>query len=106
MAAQPIHIRVFLSSPGDVPEERAIAAKILDDLPHDPLLKGRVTTETIAWDQPGSATPLLASMTPQEAISQGMPLPANCQIVIVIFWSRMGTPLPEEYKKSDGSGFL
>jgi hypothetical protein len=98
------HLVIFVcSSPGDVPDERLLAARVIDDLPRDPLLKGKITTEVVAWDQPGSATPMLATMTPQEAINQGMPLPADCDVVIVIFWSRMGTPLPPEYTKP-GSG--
>src|SRR5437588_786952 len=104
MADSPRHIRVFISSPGDVPEERLIAAQVLDDLPRDPLLKGKITIEAVAWDQAGSAAPMLATMTPQEAINQGMPLPADCYLVIVIFWSRMGTPLPPEYTKPGPGG--
>ncbi len=61
--------------------------------------------ETVAWDQPGSATPMLATMTPQEAINQGMPQPADCDVVVVIFWTRMGTPLPPEYLKPNGDRF-
>lgn len=105
MAQPPRHIRVFLSSPGDVPEERQLATKVLYDLPFDPLLAGKITIQVVAWDQPGSATPLLATVTPQEAINQGMPLPADCDLVIVIFWSRMGTPLPPEYTKPNGERF-
>lgn len=47
-----------------------------------------------------------AILTPQEAIKQGLPKPSECNIVIVIFWSRMGTPLPAEYQKPDGSRYL
>ncbi|MHB8625590.1 MAG: hypothetical protein ACYDBJ_29215 [Aggregatilineales bacterium] len=85
--------------------ERALAAKVLEELPLDPLLKGKVTIEVVAWDQPGSATPMQATITPQEAINRGMPLPAQCDIVIVIFWARMGTPLSDSFKKADGSRF-
>ena len=45
-------------------------------------------------------------MTPQEAISQQQPKPSECDVVVVIFWSRMRTPLPSDYKKKDGSLFL
>lgn len=48
---------------------------------------------------------MLANLTPQEAISQGLPLPSDCDLVIVIFWSRIGTPLPPQYTKSDGTYF-
>lgn len=44
-----------------------------------------------------------AQLEPQEAIDQGLKKPSDCNIVIVIFWSRMGTPLSEKYRKPDGS---
>jgi energy-coupling factor transporter ATP-binding protein EcfA2 len=102
----PRHLRIFLSSPGDVADERALALRVLEQLPTDPLLRGRVTFEAIAWDKPGASAPLLANMTPQEAINQGLPKPSECDIVVVIFWSRMGTPLPPEYVKADGARYL
>ena len=99
-------VRIFLASPGDVADERALARKVLEQLQYDPFLRGRVTIETIAWDRPGADTPMLATMTPQEAISTQLPKPSECDVVVVIFWSRMGTPLPEEYVKEDGSRYL
>jgi Sulfatase-modifying factor enzyme 1 len=101
-----LHLRVFLASPGDVADERTLALQVLEQLQYDPLLRGRITVETVAWDKPGAGTPMLAIMTPQEAIKEDLLTPAQCDIVIVIFWSRMGTPLPEEWKKPDGSRYL
>src|SRR5512147_1320397 len=102
----PQPLRAFLASPGDVADERALALGVLEQLQYDPLLRGRITIETVAWDKPGAGTPMLATMTPQEAIKKGLPTPADCDIVIVIFWSRIGTPLPVDWKKPDGSGYL
>src|SRR5258708_5469419 len=99
-------IRIFVSSPGDVPDERAIAISILEQLSYDPLLRDKITIEIVAWDK-SSGAPMLASMTPQEAINQGLPRPSDCEIVIAIFWSRMGTPLPfPDYKKPNGEHYL
>ncbi len=106
MPEQPRHIRIFLSSPGDVADERGLALDVLDKLPYDPLLRGKITLEIVAWDKPGADTPMLATTTPQEAINQGLPLPGQCDIVIVIFWARMGTPLPDKYKKPDGERYF
>lgn len=99
----PLRLRVFLASPGDVGDERALALRALEQLPYDPFLRGRISIETVAWDKPGSDTPMLATLTPQEAISQQRPKPSECDIVVVIFWSRMGTPLPATYVRDDGS---
>jgi len=106
-AATPLHLRVFLASPGDVSEERGLALRVLEEIPYDPLLRGELTIETVAWDQPGGGTPMLATMTPQAAITAGLPRPAQCDIVVVIVWSRMGTPLPvDQYRKPDGSTYV
>ncbi|WP_291854464.1 SUMF1/EgtB/PvdO family nonheme iron enzyme [Accumulibacter sp.] len=105
--AGPLPLRVFLASPGDVSQERGLALQVLEQLPYDPLLRGRVTIETVAWDKSGAGTPMLATMTPQAAIAAGLPKPSACDIVIVIVWSKMGTPLPvDEYHKADGSAYL
>lgn len=104
-------IRVFLASPGDVNEERAITLEVLDRLEYDPLFKRNgasgVSIHAVAWDKPGAGTPMRATMTPQTAIKQGLPSPSDCDIVVVLFWGRMGTPLPHpEYQKEDGSPYL
>jgi hypothetical protein len=106
-SAAPLHIRVFLASPGDVADERALARQVLERLPYDPLLRGQVTIEPVAWDQPGAGVPMLATMTPQAAIEAGLPKPSECDIVVVIFWARMGRPLSlKEDRKPDGSPYL
>ena len=49
MAAPPLHLRVFLSSPGDVADERALARRVLkDELPYDPFLRGQVTFDAVS----------------------------------------------------------
>ncbi len=101
----PRHLRVFLASPGDVAEERRLALEILDRLPDDPVFRDKITLRTIAWDKPGAGTPLLATVTPQDAIAKGLTPPSDCDIVIVILWSRLGTPLPADWKKPDGSPY-
>jgi len=59
----------------------------------------------MTWDKPGAGASMLASMTPQEAIASGLPKPSQCDIVVVVPWSHMGTSLPVEYRKADGSGY-
>jgi hypothetical protein len=103
--AAAVPLRIFLASPGDVAEERTIAREVVERLPKDPLLRGRITTDLVAWDGPGGA-PMEANMTPQEAIKQGLPRPAKCDIVVLILWSRIGTVLPRDFEtKPDGSAY-
>jgi Domain of unknown function (DUF4062) len=102
---EPTHLRVFLSSPSDVAAERAIARSILGRLPYDPFLRGRITIEIVAWDGPVGSVPMTVTVTPQEAINRGLARPSECDIVIVILWRRLGTPLPDTYRRPDGTRY-
>ena len=44
-------------------------------------------------DGDGGPERLLATLTPQDSVNRGMARPCNCDIVVVVLWSRMGTPL-------------
>lgn len=88
----PEHIpffRVFLSSPGDVNDERKAVLEVLQRLPNRPAFREKVGFRVVAWDQPGADTPMLATMSPQAAIDAGLPRPSECDIVVCILWSRM-----------------
>jgi hypothetical protein len=93
--------RVFLSSPGDVNDERKAVLEVLERLPNRPAFREKVGFRVVAWDKPGADTPMLATMSPQAAIDAGLPRPSQCDIVVVIFWSRMGTPF-----NMDGTDYL
>jgi len=105
--SQKNHYRVFLSSPGDVTPEREIARELLTkELPYDPLLKGKVSFEVVSWDDPVSPIPLVATISPQEAITRFGPSPSKCDIVIVILWARLGTHLDlTKYVKLNGERY-
>jgi tetratricopeptide (TPR) repeat protein len=96
-------LRVFLASPGDVGEERAFVRELLDSiLPSDPLLARyrRVHFELVSWDHPHGGPPMLGNMTPQQAILRFKHRPADCDLVIVILYTRIGTHLT-----MDGTAF-
>jgi len=89
--------RIFVSSPGDVPDERLRADLIIDKLAQDYSRFFRI--EGYRWEH----EPMLASAHFQDAIDP----PSKFDIVILILWSRLGTPLPEktplrEYRGLDG----
>jgi hypothetical protein len=103
----PLQIRIFLSSPGDVADERGLAARIVkEELPYDPFIRGWVTFDLVSWDDSTAPTPMPANLPPQDAVNRGLPKPSECDFVVVILWSRMGTPLPEQYRKADGERYL
>ena len=78
----------------------------LQQLPSDPFVRDRATIELVAWDTPGGGAPMLAARTPQASIDAGMPRPSECDVVIAVFWGRIGTPLPHpEYARADGTAY-
>lgn len=93
--------RVFISSPGDVVDERGLAKATIAEFAQT--YQPSVQLEAVAWDVPGYRTPMPAALTPQQAIDLGLPKPSECDVVVVIFWSRLGTPLdPEKHPPRPG----
>ncbi len=95
--------RIFIASPGDVSEERKIVEQIIKTLrQEETLFYGKAILFPIMWEK----LALEAWVSPQRAIELGLPTPAECDVVVVIFWSRMGTPLSlADYKKPDGTQY-
>lgn len=104
MSDSTLSLRVFVSSPGDVAEERDTARRVIEGMPQHPALQGRVQFETIDWHSSG--VPMSATMSPQEAVNRGIYAPAECDVVVFILWSRMGTPLPDDYRRPDGQRYM
>ena len=93
----PQRLRIFVSSPSDVPEERLRAALIVDKLSQD--YCRFFSIESYRWEHEA----MLASAHFQDAIEP----PSYFDVVVLILWSRLGTPLPEktaerEYRGIDG----
>ena len=99
------HVRVFISSPGDVLAERLRARDVVERLGKDPAFRDRLKIDAVLYDDPDAPAPLLAHLTPQESINQGLIRPSECDIVVCILWGRMGTPLATPLKE-DGTPFL
>ena len=90
-------LRIFISSPTDVPDERLRADLIIDKLSQD--YSRFFTIESYRWEHEA----MLASKHFQDVIEP----PSSFDIVVLILWSRLGTPLPEktaerEYRGIDG----
>lgn len=96
------YLRIFICSPDDLNNERKIALDVIKRLPNRPSLRDRVAFRIVAWDEVGADTPMRASLTPQQAINEGLPTPSQCDIVLVLFWSRMGTP----FIHTDGKEYM
>jgi tetratricopeptide (TPR) repeat protein len=104
----PLTLRVFLASPGDVPDERACVREFLESiLPNDPWLPGRVTFRLVSWDHPHASATMPAHLTPQEAVIRYQGRPADCDIVLVILAGRLGTHLAAAaLRRPDGTDCL
>jgi WD40 repeat protein len=89
------NIKIFISSPGDVGQERLLTRRTIERLQGE--FKAYVTLEPILWEH----EPLRATEHFQEQIL----LPSTTDIVICILWARLGTRLPEKFKKPDGSSY-
>ncbi len=88
-------LRFFISSPGDVFEEREIANRVIERLQSEYV--GKVVLEPVLWEK----EPLVATSTFQHQIVK----PSDTDVVIAVLWSRLGTRLPKEFVRPDGSRF-
>lgn len=96
-------LKIFLSSPGDVAEERDAARSLVAELNHSPLKNASI--ELVSYDDPHSPAPMDATCTPQDSVCRYKALPRDCDLTVVILWSRIGTPLPAETVRADGSTY-
>lgn len=87
MPDQPM-IRIFISSPADVRPERLKAEQIVRRL--DLEFAYRFHVEPVLWER----EPLVATHHFQD--KENIPEPRGTDIVVVILWSRLGVPLPED----------
>ncbi|WP_103762694.1 PQQ-binding-like beta-propeller repeat protein [Roseovarius confluentis] len=88
-------LKIFLSSPGDVNEERVLANRVLARLTDRYAPVARITP--VIWEH----EPLLASSTFQDQIEK----PSATDIVVCVLWSRLGTRLPAHITRDDGTRY-
>lgn len=88
-------LRIFVSSPGDVGQERLVAQRVIERLHRE--FSAFLELEPILWEH----EPLRATSHFQDQILA----PSTSDIVICILWSRLGTRLPAQYKRADGSSY-
>lgn len=84
-------IRIFISSPNDVEVERQIAIQVIQRL--NQKYANSLEIKPILWER----EPLLASGHFQDALD-----PRLADIMVCMLWSRLGSPLPENFKSMDG----
>lgn len=90
------HIRIFLSSPGDVAAERARAEAVVRVLADE--LAGRATLKLIRWENDYYSS--------ADDFQGQIARPSECDLVVCILWSRLGSELPpDRYARPDGTPY-
>ncbi|MFN0126809.1 MAG: tetratricopeptide repeat protein [Verrucomicrobiales bacterium] len=88
-------LRIFVSSPGDVKEERRIAGEVIERL------QGKywsfVRLDDIFWEDKAIRS---TGHYQDELVN-----PGDCEIVLGILWSRLGSRLPARFLKQTGERF-
>lgn len=90
-------VRIFISSPGDVQEERDQARRVVENLQR---YYTGVELVTVLWED----LPLAATASFQESIDfllNKQPI----DVAIFIFWSRLGSPLGPAITRPDGTEY-
>jgi WD40 repeat protein len=91
-------IRVFISSPGDVAEERVILRQTLERIGQE--YRGILNIESFMWENEA----LFATADFQSQIDERLQ-PRDADIAVFVLWSRLGTPLPRSITREDGSRY-
>ncbi|MEA1048735.1 AAA family ATPase [Lamprobacter modestohalophilus] len=79
-------VRIFVSSPADVDHERAAVKDIVEQLASEYLPYFEL--RTVLWEE--------EALTADRTFQAGLTQPEDCDIVLVILWTRLGSPLPQE----------
>lgn len=90
--SRPLGLRVFVSSPGDVGDERQAALAVLAGLPEALGAQDRLTIEPVLWDDPRAPVPLEMGRSGQASVDAYKPRTSQCDLVVVILSSRFGSP--------------
>lgn len=88
-------VRIFVSSPSDVMAERERVDRVVARLNGE--LAGSIKLETIRWEHAYYS----ASTTFQAQI----PKSSETDLVLCILWKRLGSELPPEFRRADGSTY-
>lgn len=88
-------MRIYVSSPGDVADERIALVEVVRRLEYDPFVGDIANLRVVSWDNEVAPVPMLASEPPQSSVNTMLARPSECDVFVAVLWSRMGSPLPE-----------
>ncbi|MGE5152920.1 MAG: NACHT and WD repeat domain-containing protein, partial [Bdellovibrio bacteriovorus] len=79
-------VQIFVSSPSDVDHERALVKDIIEALAQEYLPYFKL--QAVLWEE--------EALTAAQSFQAGLLRPAECDIVLVMLWTRLGTPLAND----------
>lgn len=79
-------VRIFVSSPSDLEHERALVKDILETLGEE--YRPYFGLQPVLWEE--------EALTAAQSFQAGLLPPSACEIVLVMLWSRLGTPLADD----------
>jgi tetratricopeptide (TPR) repeat protein len=82
-------LRIFVSSPGDVPDERRRVDFAVERLNGE--FEGRVQLKAIRWET--------SYYSAHDTFQEQIPEAADCDLVVAIFRARLGTQLPDGFQR-------
>ncbi len=79
-------VRIFVSSPSDVEHERALVKEIIEALAQE--YRPYFQLQAVLWEE--------EALTAAQSFQAGLLRPSECEIVLVMLWTRLGTPLADD----------
>ena len=79
-------VRIFVSSPSDLEHERALVKDIVEQLGQEYLPYFKL--HAVLWEE--------EALTAAQSFQAGLLRPSECEIVLVMLWTRLGTPLADD----------
>ncbi len=82
-------VRIFVSSPGDAMDERRRVEAVAERLNGE--FEPRIKIELVRWET--------SYYSAHETFQKQIPEAADCDLVVAVFRARLGTELPQEFRK-------
>lgn len=88
-------LTLFVSSPGDVRDERQVVGRVVERI--QARYWNFIRLEPVLWEK----EPLRATAHFNEELIR----PSDCDLFLCVLWSRLGSPLPSQFNRADGTRF-
>ncbi|WP_317930588.1 LapD/MoxY N-terminal periplasmic domain-containing protein [Halioxenophilus sp. WMMB6] len=99
------NLKIFIAAPADVAAERQLVLEAIEQLAVANTEFADI--ELVSWQEAERLTLAVANQGPQVRLHRQVVEPADCDLVVVIFWGQIGEPLPSpDLVKDNGEAYL